>query len=476
MKGLEVEPMCSRHEDIHNFVMENWEAVVADIAKLVSIESTEDLSSRTSNSPWGPGPRKALDAALLVAERLGLEPHDCNGMIGYADVPGDVAGQIATIAHLDVVPAGPGWTTNPFSLVRRDGCLVGRGVLDDKGPAVLTLWVAHFLRKKSSVPRRSVRIMLGVNEETGMGDARWYVKHYKAPDFLFTPDAVWPVVCGEKGSYNAELSWSPAPDGRIVEISGGTARNAIAANAYAVVRADYARLSPAADIELSSCGSKLVRIEAHGTGGHAAEPDGKTSAIGLLIDYILDNGIYSNPEKMWLDFESLVYSSTDGSAFGIKADDDVFSPLTVISGTMKTDGGKFVQSIDCRYPKSVNADWIAEGIERTCKNFGIGFAEVHRGMPLFVSPDSDEVQMLMHCYSEWFDRNAHPVTLGGGTYAKRFPKAVAFGPAELDPVLPSWAGGIHGPNEAVSEQLMQRSLCTYIDALDRLSSMKVMDA
>lgn len=94
----------------------------------------QDLDARPAvgrglrpNAPWGEGPRKALERALSIADRLGLQTHDCDGIIGFADVPGEVEGQVATIAHLDVVPAGPGWDSNPFSLQKRENYLVGRG-------------------------------------------------------------------------------------------------------------------------------------------------------------------------------------------------------------------------------------------------------------------------------------------------------------------------------------------------------------
>ena len=46
--------------------------------------------------------------------------------------------------------AGPGWNTDPFSMGRREGWLLGRGVIDDKGPAVLSLYAgAFFLRAVS---------------------------------------------------------------------------------------------------------------------------------------------------------------------------------------------------------------------------------------------------------------------------------------------------------------------------------------
>ena len=45
---------------------------------------------------------------------------------------------------MDVVPAGPGWTFEPFSVTQKDGYLIGRGTLDDKGPVVVTLWALKF--------------------------------------------------------------------------------------------------------------------------------------------------------------------------------------------------------------------------------------------------------------------------------------------------------------------------------------------
>ena len=463
--------MATTPAEISHYVDENWSAIVADISRLVSIESVEDQTSANSDAPWGEGPRRALSCALSMADRLGLQTHDCDGIIGFADVPGEVEGQVATIAHLDVVPAGPGWDSNPFSLQKRENYLVGRGVLDDKGPAVLTLWAAHYLAAEGrAAGRKTVRILLGVNEETGMGDARWYVRNYSAPDFLFTPDSAWPVVCGEKGSHNAELAWECDPQGRIVEIDGGTVRNAVAASAKAVVRIDTEDLPAAMGITVSPVGLGLSEVSARGTGGHAADPEGTVSAIGVLVGYLLQNGVCSALERRWLEFENRVFSSTDGSAFGIEATDDLFTPLTIISGTIETKGRQFVQTTDCRYPKSTNAEAISAGIKKTCARYGVEYSEIHRGMPLYVNPESPEVKILLECYSKWFGKPGKPVTLGGGTYAKRFPYAVGFGPiGACDEDAPSWVGGIHGPNEAVPEESLKRALCTYISALEWLS-------
>ncbi|MDU5893008.1 MAG: dipeptidase, partial [Atopobium minutum] len=57
----------------------------------------------------------------------------------------------------------------------------------------------------------------------------------------------------------------------------------------------------------------------------------------------------------------------------------------------------------------------------------------------------------------------------GGTYAKHFPYAVAFGPEEdPDPHAPEWVGTIHGPQEAIPEASLKRALAIYITALAQL--------
>jgi len=50
-------------------------------------------------------------------------------------------------AHMDVVPAGEGWDTDPFKVVEKDGKLFGRGTLDNKGPLVSILVAAEILKK-----------------------------------------------------------------------------------------------------------------------------------------------------------------------------------------------------------------------------------------------------------------------------------------------------------------------------------------
>ena len=153
-----------------------WDQVLADIAKLVGCPSVADTSLAEPAAPFGPDVRRALDCALGIAQRLGYDTADDEGYLGWGDIAGERPEQVATIAHVDVVPAGPGWSTDPFTMERREGWLLGRGVIDDKGPAVLSLYAGAFFLHEGITPRYSFRALLGCDEEAGMSD----VKHYLA--------------------------------------------------------------------------------------------------------------------------------------------------------------------------------------------------------------------------------------------------------------------------------------------------------
>ena len=116
---------------IDEYLDTHWDDIVADIDTLVRIPSVEELDKAEEGAPYGPGPRAALNAALDMASSRGFEVHDDQGHIGYADLPGQTQGQIGIIGHMDVVPAGPGWTFEPYQVTRKDGYLIGRGVIDD---------------------------------------------------------------------------------------------------------------------------------------------------------------------------------------------------------------------------------------------------------------------------------------------------------------------------------------------------------
>ena len=69
--------------------------------------------------------------------------------------------------HLDVVPAGDGWTVPPFEATLRDGRLYGRGSADMKAGIAAAVYAAEAVRRAGVRLRGSVEISGTVDEESG---------------------------------------------------------------------------------------------------------------------------------------------------------------------------------------------------------------------------------------------------------------------------------------------------------------------
>ena len=266
------------NQKIDAFIAANKEQLLKDIAALVSINSVEGTPEE--GAPYGAGPRAALDKTLELAAGMGLATRNCEGHIGYAELAGaDAEKYLATICHVDVVPEGNGWTQDPFQMEIRDGWMIGRGVADDKGPMVATLYALKFLKEEGVSLRYPIRALVGDNEETHMHDVDYYLANYPAPVFCFTPDAEFPVCNGEKGHFDGKLV-SPVCNGVIKDFEGGVATNAVPDRASALVTTDITKLRNAPNITLEPEGEG-VRIRGWGKSGHAAMPEGTVNAIGL---------------------------------------------------------------------------------------------------------------------------------------------------------------------------------------------------
>lgn len=84
-------------------------------------------------------------------------------------------------------------------------------------------------------------------------------------------------------------------------------------------------------------------------------PQGTVNAIGLIVTCLLESKVCSPAETTYLQVLHTLHATTDGSALGIAASDDVFDPLTIIGGTIEMKDGRLRQSFDCRYPTSTTA-------------------------------------------------------------------------------------------------------------------------
>ena len=101
--------------------------------------------------------------------------------------------------HMDVVEAGDGWTKPPFDAVIENGRMYGRGTNDDKGPSLAALFAMRAVRDAGIPLKKSIRMILGCDEESGWEDMEYYGTHERIPDVGFSPDANFPLINTEKG-------------------------------------------------------------------------------------------------------------------------------------------------------------------------------------------------------------------------------------------------------------------------------------
>lgn len=446
--------------EIDKFVEENYEGIFRDIGRLVAINSVQ--TEALPGMPYGEGPARALELGLEISRELGLEAYNCENMLGYAAVGGNDDRYLATITHLDIVPAGEGWTGDPFTMREREDYIIGRGVLDDKGPSVLCLYALKYLKEHCPRLKYPVRALLGLAEETGMEDVEYYLENYPAPLFCFSPDANFPLCNGEKGIYHGRMISVDKAGDVIADIRGGIAANVIPSKAEAWLRCEKLESSDKVDAVYED---GLWHLTAHGKGGHASLPKGTENAIGVLADYIMKN--VSLPESDAKFFRNVcrLNSSWDGSGIGVHAEPDGrFDGLTLVGGVIGIEDGYFVQSLDSRYPTTTSGEKIARAIEE----FTGGEVKVtvdHDAKPFYMELDKPEVQVCINAYNEVTGENTRPYTIGGGTYARHFPNAVSFGPEHEDRAQPDFAGTMHGPDEAANKLWFAEALKVYILAL-----------
>lgn len=115
--------------------------------------------------------------ALLQAEGFDLtlseyQPGRVNVIATFANGPGPT---FAFNTHIDTVPAGEGWSTDPFVLTETDGKLYGRGACDAKGPMAAMLEACRLLLGARERWSGTLMAVFTADEEIASEGAKHYV-------------------------------------------------------------------------------------------------------------------------------------------------------------------------------------------------------------------------------------------------------------------------------------------------------------
>ncbi len=450
------------------FIEENIEDIIRDIKSIVDVPSV--AGEPTEDAPYGQEVKRALTTALGIADRMGFSTTNCDNHLGFAEIKGREDAYIGTIAHLDVVAAGKGWNTDPFSMEVKDGYLMGRGVVDNKGPLILTFYLGKFFKEMGEAPRYTLRMIAGCDEESGMRDVEYYKQHYPQPVFLITPDSEFPLCNGEKGCLIGNISSQRFENGKILDFCGGVASNVVPDEAYAIIDAELAQCPPAERITVSAV-PQGVRIDATGISGHASHAEFAINAIGVLTTYLLQNDLVTAEERKHLEMLDLLFQDLEGHTVGIDCVDDRYSPLTIIGGMMRMENGVMTQNVNSRYPMATSGEEIIRKLSALATRYNATASMVSDSVPFYIEPDKPEIQACLRSYNDVRNLQGKPFTMGGGTYARHFDNAISFGTEIPSEPLPDFVGKIHTSDEGIGIDRLKMSLKIYILTLSRLMNM-----
>jgi succinyl-diaminopimelate desuccinylase len=164
----------------------------------------------------------ALDVLAEALRGLGFVCHDIRSGTGGPEIRnlyarlGTAAPNVCFAGHTDVVPAGKGWTNDPFAAQVADGKLFGRGAADMKG--AIACFVAAVDRVLKAGPLRgSISLLITGDEEGPAVDGTikvldWLEAKGETIDLCVVGEPTNPKQLGEmmkigrRGSLNCRLT------------------------------------------------------------------------------------------------------------------------------------------------------------------------------------------------------------------------------------------------------------------------------
>jgi acetylornithine deacetylase/succinyl-diaminopimelate desuccinylase-like protein len=124
---------------------------------------------------------------------------------------GQETGGLAFVSHLDTVPAGQGWKSDPFDPVIRDGALVGLGACDPKASFASFIVACARLIETGWNPRHGIQVVGLVDEEERQQGVRAWVERAnrsELPSFAIVGEPTrLDVVCAHKGDLYVEVEF-----------------------------------------------------------------------------------------------------------------------------------------------------------------------------------------------------------------------------------------------------------------------------
>ncbi len=448
------------------------ENILETMKRWIAIPSVQ-APRAAENAPFGKETRRMLDTAMADASGMGFETKEFDGYAMHAQM-GHGEKTLGILCHLDVVPAGDGWQHDPWGAEIEDGRLYGRGIADDKGAAILSLYAMKAVREAGVKLKDGVRLILGCDEETGMTDMRYYAAHSDLPDYGFSPDAEFPVINIEKGGLSLNLlAATGGEDGAelpVYELYAGVRQNVVPGTAWAKLGVnDMAKFEKKLNAVREETGFELnceyedgiCRLIAVGQSAHASVPHLGKNAAGMLLIALDRLNAGGGSRRAIKGLAELLGLDGTGRALGIACEDEISGALTCNLGILRYDQSQLSARLDIRYPLCANEETMCGQAVKSVARYGMSVELAGSHAPHHVPAEHKVVKGLLKAYSEATGTPGYAFAIGGGTYSRCMPNTVAFGlnfPGDTDMC--------HMPDEymevdkmMLSARILARAIC-----------------
>lgn len=434
------------NESLKNGLYEHIDAyrdeMVDEIGKLVAIPSLPDHLT-DYGMQHGPQIVRCLEHTLALCRRLGFETYqDPLDRFGWAEV-GEGEKLLAVFIHTDIVPVGDGWTRDPFKMSREGDYLYGRGTIDNKGPAVSTIYALKSCCDYGVKWPCRVRIVFGTNEEQGSTDMQLYVREHGAPDFSWVPDSQFPLSYSELNGTDFELRKLYRPENvesdlKLVRVDHEHHANGIASWANCVLEASTEELARETADQANAFGKEKgidltakvegnrVKLASKGkVAYHWNEPWTAVNATMQLACFLSTVSLGEEPDALIRFVASRVGMETDGKGLGIDVKAET-AELCMGVESMKLDGYGLSFGLSILFPAEVRNETIYNTIFRLTKPLDIDVVARSMSPGFVLDKNSTFLQALYRSFCE-VTGSTDPIKVCGGTYAKYIPNAVPFG-------------------------------------------------
>lgn len=459
--------------DFKQEVLNHKEDLLKDLFELLSVRSILGTDI-TEETPFGSGPREALDLILSFGERDGYKTKLVENKAGHIEV-GEGEEIFGILGHVDVVPVVEAdWISHPFKPEVRDGKIFARGSLDDKGPTMAAYYAVKLLDKLGVKWNKRVRVIIGSDEETGFRCVEAYFKHEEQPALGFTPDAMFPLVYAEKAraTFDHKLKFV-AGDGeynyKLVKFNGGQVLNMVIASAEAElvgealdIKEKFETFLAQEKLEGTVSVENTIKLTLKGKAAHGSTPQYGINGATKLAEFLSTLGLDNNGKNFVEYIVEKLANDPFGEKLGIDYSDNEMGEATYNYGILEYDleNKVGIVSTDCRHPKKFDLVARLNGVK--VDNIDIEVTSTKEAH--YVPKDDELVTTLMDVYRKHTgDTKNDAFVLGGGTYARCLKKGVAFGL-----LFPGKEDTMHQANEYLEVEDLLLATAIYAEGIYKL--------